>query len=236
MCSRYTFIPSKIRNTPLPRSIRLPDNYLSRFNISPQQLAPVARATWDGTVCEEMRWGFQPSWMTEAHRAQINVRAQSIFWSLMFRDSTLNRRCIVLASGWYEWPDNDQREQPYYYHRRGDGLLGIAGIWTPTEGNTWTEGQRSFAIITTDANPSTTLVTNRTPVVLPEYEYDAWLDPHNHDVGRLERALASYTPADFDRYRVGYYVNDPSFDSEKCIEPAPEPQEGGEGLGAERNI
>lgn len=217
--SRYTYLPHIIRRATVPPYIRLPDNVRPRYNIAPQQKAMVVRSVNGIAQCQEMTWGFKPSWMHDERRAQPAARAQNIFWSLMFRDSTLNRRCLVLATGWYEWDGNDREGQPYYFHRRDDGLICFAGIWTPSASNSWTEEDPSFAIITADADRSPMFTRNLMPVILPEYEYEAWLNPHNHDVGRLEKALRPHDMGGLVHYPVAQYVNNPNLDSEKCIEP-----------------
>jgi len=224
VCARYSLIPSKVERP--PRGLCLPTDMKSRFNINPHTRAPVVRMVGGSPRCDDMRWGFQPRWLREESHAQINVRAEHIFDTLMFKESALERRCIVPASGWYEWPDNDNAKQPLYLHRKNDGLIAFAGIWVPCRSGDWVE-EDTYAIITTNANPTSTLIHNRTPAILSAYEYEVWLDPNNQDPKRLRNALRSYRPADLESYPVGPYVNNPMHNTEKCIERLePPPVEG----------
>lgn len=213
MCTRYTFMPESIRRNPFPPNISLPDDPRPRYNVAPQQFAWVVRWRDGDPVCEKMQWGYVPGRM-DPSRAQVNLRAESVFGTLMFDESAKHSRCVVLASGWYEWPDKGRGTKPRYYYRSGGGLLGLAGLWTLNR----TMGLDTYAIISTAVNPTSTYVHNRTPVVLREDLYGLWLNTAVIHEGPLAEALRPYQPPDLAYHRVGTYINDPTFDSEKCVE------------------
>ena len=213
MCTRYTFIPDQIRRQPLPPNICLRDDLTPRYNIAPQQFAWVVRWAGGDPRCEKMQWGYVPGRM-DLSRAQVNLRAESVFGTLMFSESAKHSRCIILASGWYEWPDKGRGTQPRYYYRAGGGLMGLAGLWTRNV----TTGLDTFAIISTGVNPTSTYVHNRTPVVLREDLNGLWLNTAVIHEAPLAEALRPYQPPDLAYYRVGPWINDPTHDSEQCIE------------------
>src|SRR6185503_11664076 len=88
-----------------------------RYNIAPSQEAPVIRIMGGEAVVDEIRWGFRPHWLEDKNKAQINARAETLFTGRMFKSSALERRCLVLATGWYEWQVTDgDRKQPMAFH------------------------------------------------------------------------------------------------------------------------
>ena len=217
VCTRYTFIPQQIRHNPIPQNIRLPDDPRPRYNIAPQQFAWVVRWLNGDPVCEKMQWGYAPGWLDPA-LAQVNLRAESVFGTLMFDESARHSRCIVLASGWYEWPDQGHGSNPRYYHRSDGGLLGVAGLWTRNHATRLD----TFAIIATAVNPTSTFIHNRTPVVLREEHYGLWLNTAVSGANFLAEALTEHEPADLAYHRVGTHIDDAAHDSEKCMARVPE--------------
>ena len=134
-------------------------------------------------------------------------------------ESAKHGRCVVLASGWYEWPDKGRGTNPRYYYRSSGGLLGVAGLWTRNNATRLD----NFAIIGTAVNPTSTFIHNRTPVVLREEHYGLWLNTAVSGQAFLVQALSVYEPPDLAYRRVGPYIDDAAHDSEKCIERLPEP-------------
>lgn len=191
-----------------------------RYNIAPQQLAPVLRVVEGKPVWEELRWGFRPTWLKDKYKAQINARAETVFESRMFKPSAMNRRCLIPASGWYEWraPEHPSgRKQPYFIHRLDGGTLTFAGIWTTWRDEEGTE-EHSFAIITTEANTLVENIHDRMPVIIEEKDFGAWLDPEFQDVKKLSPLLKPYVHKDLEAYAVSTYVNTPKNTGEQCVE------------------
>lgn len=217
MCTRYTLIPEEARRKPIPSELCLPHDTKRRYNIAPQQFACVTRWHEGEPRCEKLQWGYAPGWLDPA-KSQVNLRAETVFGTLMFDESAKHSRCIVLATGWYEWPDKGRGTNPRYYHRAEGGLLGLAGIWTRNHSTR----VDNFAVISTAVNPTSTYIHNRTPVVLREEFYGLWLNTAVSSEAPLSEALRFYQPPDLVFYPVGTYLNDPTHDSEKCIERVPE--------------
>ena len=188
-----------------------------RYNIAPQQTAPVIRRLDDKMKLDELRWGFRPAWLKDKNKAQINARAETVFESKMFKHSALNRRCLIPATGWYEWQVREGGKQPHYFHKRDGGLLLLAGIWTTWHGEDGKD-EGNYAIITTAANSLAAPIHNRMPVILDEAGREAWLDSANQAAPVLSKLLQPYRGKELEAYPVSTYVNAPKNTGDKCLE------------------
>jgi putative SOS response-associated peptidase YedK len=218
MCGRYTSRFSDKQN--LPASVGEVPRFKARYNIAPQQTAPIVRMLDGKPNFGELRWGFRPSWLKDKNKAQINARAETLFTKPMFKHSALHRRCLVLASGWYEWQQSELGKQPFVFHLKADPLFAFAGIWTRwhTQGEEQKDSD-SYAIVTTDANPVAAPVHRRMPVVLTKKDCERWLDETAQDVAGLSHLLMPYPGDDLQAYPVSTYVNSPQHTGEECIKP-----------------
>jgi putative SOS response-associated peptidase YedK len=105
-----------------------------------------------------------------------------------FRDAFAKRRCVIPADGYYEWTGSKDDRRPVWYHREDNGLLLLAGLyesWRPTPDTR----QRTFTIITTDANDVTSKVHDRMPVILAEDAIEEWLYREEKDIEKLQALL-----------------------------------------------
>lgn len=173
-----------------------PDNDLPAvpdYNICPTQ---AVHAVWlrDGRRrLGALRWGFVPHWAKAAGEGPllINARAESIAAKPAFRAAARDRRCLIPASGFYEWTkDGDGRRLPWYIARRDGGPLAFAGIWQG-----WTDpanGQvmPTCAIVTTEANADLAPIHHRMPVVVGRDDWPLWLG----EAGRGAAALMKPAP------------------------------------------
>ncbi|MEQ9616736.1 MAG: SOS response-associated peptidase [Phycisphaerales bacterium] len=192
-------------------------DYPVRYNVAPNQVAPII--VWEpvGRVPVLARWGFRKS---GASVRPVNARAETVARSPLFKGSFRERRCVVPVSGFYEprkKPGMKRGDQQWYFSAAAE-VLPLAGIFAaPTD-----EGETpTFAVITTDANETVGRVHHRMPVILDEPGWRAWLDPEIDDADSLGSLLAPSTPAGFAGRRVKMeYVNRPSeHDGPECIEP-----------------
>ena len=148
MCGRY-----ELNATPLELSNHFGDllpntrplaGLPTSYNIPPSTAQPVIRygETDGANVVDLLTWGFRPTW---AKRAWINARVETLFTNTAFRESASKRRCLVIATGWYEWQQAEpKRKVPFYVHL--DRPFAFAGIWTARKiGDAW---EKSFAIVT----------------------------------------------------------------------------------------
>ncbi|RMF84413.1 MAG: SOS response-associated peptidase [Nitrospirae bacterium] len=194
-----------------------------RYNVAPgEAIAAVRAAPGGGRELVWLRWGLIPPWAKEArigHR-MINARAETVAERPAFRASFRHRRCLIPVDGFYEWgPGPGGRRQPYWITLADGTPFALAGLWErwrPPEGG---EAVESCTILTCPANDLVAPIHPRMPVILPEPDHAAWLDPALTDPGRLRPLLRPY-PARAMRARpASTRVNDPRHDAPDCLEP-----------------
>ena len=108
--------------------------------------------------------------------AFINARAETVAEKPAFRTAFRQRRCLILADGYYEWQTVGKTKQPYFIRRGDDRPFGFAGLWESRAEKDGT-ALESCTIITTTANERTRFVHDRMPVIVDPGEWDAWLAP-----------------------------------------------------------
>lgn len=192
--------------------------YGPRYNIAPSQGVPVVRLEEGVRRMVLVRWGLVPRWAKQPPAPPpINARSESAAEKPMFRDAFARRRCLVPASGFYEWRDDGgPRKQPYYIHPRDGAPLAFAGLWerwTPPAG----EAQETMAILTTGANAALRALHDRMPVILRPEDWAAWLAPS----AAPEALQALLHPASEDLlvfHPVGHGVNRVANDTAALVE------------------
>jgi len=189
----------------------------SRYNIAPTSDVLVVRAGDGAPHAARVRWGLVPRWAKDPSIAAKlnNARAETVAEKPSFRDAFRRRRCLVPASGFFEWKSEAGRKQPYYIHPAQDELFGFAGLW---EGWRGADGVlETCAIVTTDANAQMRAIHDRMPVIIARNDYARWLDcASGGDVRDLLRPCAPETIA---VRRVGRAVNNARNESPQLIEP-----------------
>lgn len=195
-----------------------------RYNIAPTQ--PVSTILNDGrTKVVDSRWGLVPSWAKDPGIAArlINARAESLAEKPSFKTPLKQRRCLVLADGFYEWTSvpGQTRKVPHYFRLRNHKPFAFAGLWDtwkPPDG----EPLRTCTIITTEPNELVRDVHDRMPVILPPATYTAWLRPGDVPPHESTPLLAPYPADEMESFPVSTHVNRVANDNETCIQPAGE--------------
>lgn len=172
-----------------------------------------------------MSWGLIPSWAKDQVIGQkmINARSETLTQKPSFKRVFVSRRCIVPATGFYEWAKEGKQKVPMHFVLRGNGLMGLAGLW-----DIWKypdgEGRDhySFTIITTSPNELLSKVHNRMPVILRQEDEDRWLDPSFKDTKELLPMLNPYPAEAMEGYPVSRAVNSPAFNGPECTVPVGE--------------
>lgn len=190
-----------------------------RFNIAPSQDAPVI-VSGSGNRMVLMRWGFIPFWAKDISVGNrlINARAEGITKRPAYRASVKKRRCIVPATGFYEWLKTAHGKVPYYIHMKESDFFGMAGLhdrWKSPDG---TEIQ-SFTIVTTEPNDLARTIHNRMPVILHRLDEQRWIAPEPLDEDELDRMLSPYPADEMEAFRVSKEVNSPLADRPSLVEP-----------------
>jgi putative SOS response-associated peptidase YedK len=188
-----------------------------RYNVASTQRVPVVLRDGEARVLELLRWGLRPPWARDGAPEPINARCEEAAGKPFFRAAFRARRCLVPASGFYEW----QRlpggpKVPHWIHAPDGRPLAFAGLWeTGRRGEA--EPVRSFCILTTTCNEAVRPVHDRMPVILDGPDRDLWLDP-DADPAALQPLLRPYAGA-LALHPVSTRVNSPRNDGADLIEP-----------------
>jgi putative SOS response-associated peptidase YedK len=133
MCGRYDNLIAREAYRLLFKPARLPEsNFPPRYNIAPTDQIPIVRVDpRDGERELVMaRWGLIPFWMKEKPKIpHINARAETVDTLSMFREAFAERRCLIPATGFFEWQKRDDGKQPYRFVRRDLEPFAFAGVW-----------------------------------------------------------------------------------------------------------
>ncbi len=199
-----------------------------RYNIAPGQPATVIVQQAQRTV-EAFRWGLIPFWARDARIGNrlINARAETVATKPAFRAAFRRRRCLLPASGFYEWRQTASgkvpTKVPIYVCPPDQRPLALAGLWeewlSPED-----EVVHTCTIITTAANELLAPIHPRMPVILEPPAAFSWLAA---DTSRenLQALLQPYPSPRLTAYPVSTRVNAPGYDAPDCIEPSPPPGE-----------
>lgn len=224
MCGRYviegtTELSERFQLRQIPADL-FPE--WTTYNAAPTQLLPVILDDAAGErIAAPMQWGLIPRWTRPDGKpgvAPINARAETLFEKPMFRGLTKAKRCIVPASGFYEWRKSGGGKQPYYI-TAGDGeTWGLAGLYDQTHDED-NDAAGSFTIITTTANPLLSSLHERMPVILHRDEEEEWLSHDLDDPHLVEQFLRPYPEEQMRLYPVSRAVNSPRNNGPELIEP-----------------
>jgi putative SOS response-associated peptidase YedK len=196
MCGRYT-----LTMTPdeMKRLFRYPEtpNFPPRYNIAPTQPIAVVVADHGERHFRLVRWGLIPGWVKDpaSFSLLINARAETAATKPAFRAAMRHRRCLVPASGFYEWRRAGKEKQAFFVRPRSGGGIAFAGLWEDWMGVDGSEIATGL-ILTTDANRLIGQIHDRMPVVIREDDYDAWLDTDGRRPADVEGLLRA-VPDDF---------------------------------------
>jgi len=170
------------------------------WNIGPMQLAPIVTLTPVGADAPPTRrlvaarWGLVPTWAKDASMGAklFNARSETVAEKPSFRAAFGHRRCLVPASGYYEWQAREGGKQPYFIYPQDESPLAFAGLWeTRKDGEVRTF---TFSILTTAARGELAAIHDRQPVMLAAQVRDAWMDP-DASPDELAAVMASPAPA-----------------------------------------
>jgi putative SOS response-associated peptidase YedK len=200
----------------------VPDAYARpRFNIAPTQMDLVIRVHEEGRRLEESRWGLIPVWAKDRSigSRMFNARAETLREKTAFKRLVKSHRCIIPASGFYEWQKTPTGKAPLYIYRADGFPLALAGLYTFWQDPAREEWVTSHTIVTCGPNAFMAPIHNRMPVVLGEDALSVWLDPAVTEPADL---LPFLTPCPDDwlsSHRVSTLVNNVRSDGPALVEP-----------------
>lgn len=191
-----------------------------RYNIAPSQAVAVVgfqpRTGRRGLA--ELVWGLALGGAKPGDRRLINARSETAAVRPAFREAFRSRRCLIPATGFYEWEKRAaERPRPWLFRLASGEVFAFAGLWEPPLEK---GGRATCAILTTDPNPLAGKVHDRMPVILPREAYGRWLDPAVRSEEALRPLLGPFPEAAMVAYPVGTAVNRPANDDPSCLAPA----------------
>lgn len=212
------------------------------YNVAPTQLIAILvdrafEKAPDGSPLGELsreihsaRWGLVPRWAKSPteHAPLINGRIESILEKPSFKDSVVRRRCVIPASGYYEWHvAADGTKQPFYITAGTDGMFALAGLyeWWSDPAKDAKDPSRwllSATTLTKHTAPELAHIHDRNPVLLSPDTFEAWLDPHIEGDADLLKAVAidsDMVAGEAEFYKVGPEVGKVSNNSANLISP-----------------
>jgi putative SOS response-associated peptidase YedK len=226
MCGRFAFFSA---HEAMLRLFALPADtprVEPRWNIAPTQYVPVVRVEHDGLRRLAMLyWGLVPHWAKEKSigARMINARADTLAEKPSFRTAFRRRRCLVLASGYYEWQALPSGKQPWFIRRRDGAPFAMAGLWESWIERAGEPALESCTIVTTDAGGRLAELHHRVPAILQPADYPRWLDPKHADTADLAPLLVGPQDGELEPVPVSRRVNNARNEGPELVEPVPAP-------------
>lgn len=199
--------------------------FTPRYNVAPQQKIPIVFKDTEVQLVGA-RWGLIPFWAKDPKigNKMINARAETIAEKRVFIPAFKKRRCLIPASGFYEWQKIGKSKRPMTIRLQSQEVFALAGIYerwkSPTD--KWI---LSCAIITTGPNNLMESIHKRMPVILRSDDEATWIDPDNDDLESLQSLLQPFSEDTLEAFEVSTYVNSPKNEGPMCIQPIDDEQQ-----------
>ena len=186
-----------------------------RWNVCPTVQVPVVTSADGARRLVSMRWGLLPRWYASPTDGPliINARAETVAEKPAFREAIRKRRCLIPATGFYEWTKGEGGERlPWYFHPDEGEVLAFAGLWQP-----WgPEALPTCAIVSCAAGPTMAEIHHREPVTLARSDWALWLGEAE---GRAAPLMRPAPEGRIARYRVSPAVNSNRAEGPELIAP-----------------
>lgn len=188
------------------------------FNVAPSQ--SIAALKQGSNEIEFFHWGLIPFWAKDRSISykMINARAETVHEKPSFKNALKKRRCIIPASGYYEWKKEDDGKQPYYIKPKNDDLFLFAGLWEKWTDKESGEIVESATIITTDATEAIQDVHHRMPAMITKEHVDIWLK-EDYQLDELQQLILPNSSIELEFHPVSKMVNKPLNNSPECLKP-----------------
>jgi putative SOS response-associated peptidase YedK len=192
-----------------------------RFNLAPTQPVLAIRGHNDGYRAHTLRWGLVPSWAKDLKGGakMINARSETVFEKRSFSHAARHQRCVIPATGFYEWRDTPAGKMPTLFTPATGAVFRFAGLWS-----SWADDDGAVfyttTILTTEANQTMAPFHHRMPVFLTTDGSNTWLDPTLSDPEQLQPLLTTAPPESIKLRAVSKRVNNVRNDNPQCWENA----------------
>jgi putative SOS response-associated peptidase YedK len=209
MCGRYTLFETD-KLTGRFQAVGTSDDLRDNYNVAPGQFMPVVTPNAEGkNELTVMKWGMVPVWAKDDKVGYklINARSEEAFDKPTWRGPLKSHRCLIPATGFYEWRKTDGKtKQPFFIRPADQELFAFAGIYS-----TWKSPEgfelQSYSIMTTAPNREMAAIHDRMPVILHPEDEDSWLLSSPNDRGAIEALLRPYEDGKLLMHEVSSDVN-----------------------------
>jgi len=191
--------------------------YETSYNIPPgQQILNIIQTDDAGCRAVYLYWGLVPFWSKNPQISQrfFNARAESVAEKPSFRTAFRQRRCLIPATGFYEWKVTEYGKQAYHIYRQDHSLFAFAGLWDCNEASG--HALYTCAVITTEADTLMAPIHQRMPVIIPRENYGRWLDTHASPE-QLNALLANQAYQGMAASAISDHVNNPAHNDKQCL-------------------
>jgi len=216
MCGRYNLIATGQQIMDHFRLLSLPVHNPD-YNIPPgQKILAIVQLEDGSNRAVNLHWGLIPSWSKDRAISShlINARAETLTEKPSFKKAYQHRRCLIPATGFFEWQSIDAGKQPYHIHKSDNALFAFGGLWEH-----WEQDQEtvySCTIITTVANDKIAPIHNRMPIIIAPDDYNRWLDKKTAIVD-IAAFLATDAYRNMQVIPISTRVNNPLHNDESCL-------------------
>ena len=181
MCGRFTHRYTWAEIQRLYRLTSPASNVQPSYNVCPTDTVNVVTSSDDTRILQPMRWGLVPRWWSKPLKelmrlSTFSARVETVTTKPFFREAFKRTRCIIPASGYYEWQDTPDGKQPHYFTRTDGQVISFAGLWDEWKDRATGETLKSCTMIITEPNAMVAEVHDRMPVVLEPDNFKPWLE------------------------------------------------------------
>lgn len=214
MCNRFA-LPASPEQIASHFELDAVPQLSARYNVAPGEPIAIVHCDQGRRTLGTCHWGLIPPWVREARKPLLNIRSETLRGKPGLSEMARTGRCLVPASGFFEWRRLGRTRQPYYFHLRDSPLLGLAAL--VRNGREAPAVPLDCAVLTTEPNSLVAEVHDRMPVIVPPEAYGAWLDASLplRDVAAL---LAPLPAERMEAFPVSSRVNRAGIDDPTLIE------------------
>ena len=230
MCGRFVMIEKEAKVMQTFEIQQLEIMLEPRYNICPSQEIPVIVQQEGLRILEMRQWGFIPFWAKKP-KPIINARSETVSKKPFFLQAFRKQRCLIPATGFYEWAKEEGQKQPYFICLKPENpeelnsMIAFAGLW-----DSWIspEGElkRTCAILTVSANSLMQKIHHRMPVILTPKNGSKWIEPSLTEA-TTEKLLIPFNAEKMVSWKVSKKVNNPTFDDPDCLKKLEDSETGG---------